>query len=216
MANSQDGVLRDNVMVRSEFSGGCSNCTTSFNLFTVQEEASGSDVIVARPVFLGGSAPTGYAGFQLAPGSPGQGSASDGTDRGVRFGSPQAGAGAGTGPGAGTSSPGRGSAAGAGGPRVTLRVARRATWAQLRRGLGVKVTTRTKVRLTLLLSRSTGRIHSLVRLTRRQAAATRRYVLRPTRARLGRRRAQTVTLRVTATTAGGARTQLRRTIRITR
>ena len=36
------------------------------------------------PQFVGGAHPTSYAGFKLAPGSPGKGRASDGLDLGIR------------------------------------------------------------------------------------------------------------------------------------
>jgi hypothetical protein len=43
---------------------------------------SGSN-ITGTPIFVGGANPTTYAGFRLAPGSPGKGAASDGTDIGI-------------------------------------------------------------------------------------------------------------------------------------
>ena len=74
-APSTGGILRDNVMMNSEFNltngSGCSGCTVSSNLFD-------------RAVFVGGSDPQSYAGHKLTPGSPGTGAATDGTDQGAR------------------------------------------------------------------------------------------------------------------------------------
>lgn len=66
---------RDNVMVGSSFltshGGGC-NCTIENNL-------------MSGAVFVGGSNPQTYAGHELAPGSPGNNAATDGTDQGARI-----------------------------------------------------------------------------------------------------------------------------------
>ena len=82
---SRNGVIRDNVMVDSWFGttggSGCSNCVVSHNLFNSSANASGTNVIIGTPLFLSlGS----WAGYLLAPLSPGKGTASDGTDRGIR------------------------------------------------------------------------------------------------------------------------------------
>jgi hypothetical protein len=84
---SKNGVLRDNVMVNAGFEltngGGCSACTTSYNLFNGSGNKSGTSAIVGTPVFAGGANPTTYAGWALAGGSPGKANASDGKDRGI-------------------------------------------------------------------------------------------------------------------------------------
>ena len=45
---------------------------------------SGPGDITGIPVWTGGSKPTSYGGYHLAPGSPGKSAASDGTDVGIR------------------------------------------------------------------------------------------------------------------------------------
>lgn len=75
-------VLRDNVMINAGFvASGCVSCTNSYNMFTTR--ASGTNAITATPTFVGGVNPTTYAGWALAPGSPGKGNASDANDRGI-------------------------------------------------------------------------------------------------------------------------------------
>jgi hypothetical protein len=207
-SGSRGSVLRDNVMMGSEFGSGCSGCPTSHNLFSSSGDASGSSSIVGVPKFVGGANPSTYAGFALAAGSPGKGNASDGLDRGVRFSAPvvpapplPAGPGA---PSATTA------------PSVALKVRRSVTWAQLRRGLRVRITVRQRVKLRLALTRNFKR-RSLARLRRTAPrAGTRTYVLRPTRARLGSRRAMRITLRVTATDSAGHSRTLRAGIRVRR
>ena len=89
---SSGGVLRDNVMVRkgtgasfdTTSGSGCSGCTTRYNLFSASADVSGTNSLLGTPVFVGGTNPTTYAGYQLAAGSPGKNNASDGTDRGAR------------------------------------------------------------------------------------------------------------------------------------
>ena len=65
--------------------GGCSpgpsgSYTASNNLNCA---CSGTSNITGTPIFAGGTNPTTYAGYRLAPGSPGKGAASDGTDIGI-------------------------------------------------------------------------------------------------------------------------------------
>lgn len=45
---------------------------------------AGGQNFAGIPRFVGGAHPTTYAGFRLAPGSPGRGRASDGRDVGIR------------------------------------------------------------------------------------------------------------------------------------
>jgi hypothetical protein len=75
-------VTRDNVIVSGTLnSSGCQSCTVSYNLFS--SGSSGTNAITGTPVFVGGTAPTTYAGWALKSGSPGKANASDGKDRGI-------------------------------------------------------------------------------------------------------------------------------------
>ncbi len=64
---------------------GCPGCPVTYNLFA--GSTSGTNAIKGTPVFTGGSAPTTYAGYALATGSPGKANGSDGKDRGINVGS---------------------------------------------------------------------------------------------------------------------------------
>jgi hypothetical protein len=64
---------------------GCPGCPVTYNLFA--GSTSGTNAIKGTPVFTGGSAPTTYAGYALAAGSPGKANAGDGKDRGINVGS---------------------------------------------------------------------------------------------------------------------------------
>src|SRR6266508_3926252 len=85
---SSGGVVRDNVFVNAStnalYSGNCSGCTVSHNLFNSSGAASGTDAVVGTPVFVGGANPSTYDGYQLASTSLGRASASDGNDLGAR------------------------------------------------------------------------------------------------------------------------------------
>ncbi|WP_445149191.1 Ig-like domain-containing protein [Baekduia sp. Peel2402] len=75
-------VSRDNIVINGSLNAsGCSACTVSYNLFT--SGSTGTNAITGTPVFVGGTAPTTYAGWALKDGSPGKANASDGTDRGI-------------------------------------------------------------------------------------------------------------------------------------
>jgi hypothetical protein len=79
-------VLRDNVVVNGSLNAsGCQNCTNDHNLFSVSGKSSGTNKLVGNPAFAGGGAPTTWAGWALANGSPGKGNASDGADRGINL-----------------------------------------------------------------------------------------------------------------------------------
>jgi hypothetical protein len=83
----RDNVARDNVLVNGEFVAPetvCAACTVAYNLFTSGGQASGAKPVIGTPVFAGGKNPTTWAGWALAPASPGTGDASDGTDLGIR------------------------------------------------------------------------------------------------------------------------------------
>jgi hypothetical protein len=96
---SQNAVASNNILIGTTFktvdsngTAACSNCTFSFNLFVGGGNAKGSNALVGTPAFVGGSAPTTWAGWQLTSGSIGYGAGSDGTDMGATyFGGPKAG-----------------------------------------------------------------------------------------------------------------------------
>jgi hypothetical protein len=208
---SSGGVVRDNLMVGGSIEvapSTCTGCDESFNLFSSGGTSSGSNALIGMPTFVGGANPTTYAGYQLAAGSPGKAAASDGADRGARFVLPAA-----------TPAPTAGAPAAsrrARGPSVRLRMAHRLTWAQLRRGVRVRVTAKERVRVTLTLLRR-GAKRSMASMTRRiPRAGTRTYRVKPRRSRMGRRHAQTVTLRVIVTNVAGAKTVRTSKIRVVR
>jgi hypothetical protein len=210
-AGSTDAILRDNLMINASYStsygSGCSNCSFSYDLFTVSGDSRGTNAIVGKPVFVGGDNATTYAGYELAPGSPGKGTASDGSDRGARIVQP---------PAAPAPAPSGAVAARPRGPSLKLRLAHQLTWAQLRRGVRVHVTAKERVRVRLTLLR-TGTKRSLASVSSGiRKAGTRTYRVKPKRARLGRRRAQTIKLRVTITNVAGAKTVRTTTIRVRR
>lgn len=197
---SANGVVRDNVMVNGSIHvspATCTACDNSYNLFSSSSNASGANALVGMPAFIGGASPPTYATFALAAGSLGKGSASDGTDRGARFTVPT------TTP---APVPAAKRASSVKRPSLKLRLLRQMTWAQLRRGVRVHVTAKERVRVTMTLLRP-GAKRSLATMTRRiPRAGTRTYRLKPKRARMGRRHAQTISLRVTVTNqAGGKR-----------
>jgi hypothetical protein len=208
-AGSTDAVLRDNLMINASYNtsygSGCTNCSFSYDLFTVSGNSRGTNALVGKPVFVGGDNATTYAGFELAAGSPGRGSASDGSDRGARIMQPPAGA-----PAAPSA------AARPRGPSLRLRLAHRLTWAQLRRGVRVHVTAKERVRVRLTLLRAGTKRPLAAVSSRIRKAGTRTYRVKPNRARLGHRRAQTIGLRVTITNAAGAKTVRTTTIRVRR
>jgi hypothetical protein len=208
-APSTGGVVRDNVFVDANTNasdpGNCSGCTVSSNLFAASKDSSGTGLLVGMPSFIGGASPTTYAGYQLAPGSPGKGTASDGTDRGIRI-APSA-----TPPAAAPVA----AAKTRRGPRVSVRVKRRVTWAQLRRGLLVRVSTKVKARVSIRLDRKGSR-RPLAWMTRMNPAGTRRYRVKARRGRLGPPHAQTVLLRVRVTNKAGRLTATNIAIRVRR
>jgi hypothetical protein len=208
-APSTGGVVRDNVFVNANTNasaaGNCSGCTVSSNLYAASKDSSGIGSLVAMPSFVGGISPTTYAGYQLAPGSPGKGTASDGSDRGIRI-APSA-----TPPAAAPVAAAKTKR----GPRVSVRVKRRITWAQLRRGLLVRVSTKVKARVSLRLDRK-GHRRPLGWLTRTNPAGNRTYRIKPRRGRLGPPHAQTILLRVRVTNKAGQLTTTNLAIRVRR
>ena len=75
-------VVRDNALAAIARVGDGSLAARSHNL--IASGTPGDSEIRASPAFAGGASPTTFEGFVLAPGSPGKGTASDGTDRGIR------------------------------------------------------------------------------------------------------------------------------------
>jgi Right handed beta helix region/Bacterial TSP3 repeat len=63
---------------------GAVDCTPSRNDHNMVRQSGGAGNFLGNPQFAGGPNPTTYAGFRLAPGSPGSNAASDGQDVGIR------------------------------------------------------------------------------------------------------------------------------------
>jgi Right handed beta helix region len=80
---SRGTVIRDNIMAGVSWGG--QTAAEDFNLFAASR-GRGANSQRGLPTYVGGPAPTSYAGFRLAPGSRGKGNASDGLDRGARIG----------------------------------------------------------------------------------------------------------------------------------
>jgi hypothetical protein len=208
---SSGGVVRDNVFVNGTTNasdpGNCSGCTVGYNLFSSNGSSAGTASIVGAPAFVGGANPANYAGYMLAPGSPGKASASDGTDRGIRI-APAAAAPAPVAPVPKAAKARRG-------PRVSLKVRRRISWAQLRRGLVVRVSTKVRARVSLRLDRKGSR-RPLGWMSGKNPAGARTYRVKARRGRLGPPHAQTVLLRVRATNKAGRLTVMNVPIRVRR
>lgn len=201
---STNGVLRDNVLLRGAFSvpaAKCASCTVTHNLFSARPQ--GAAALVGTPAFAGGTSPATFAGFTLAAGSPGKGDASDGTDRGVRV--------AQAAPVAPPPAPPAGQPAVA---APKLGVAKRVRWSTLaRRGLAVRVTLAAPARVTYRIVRGK---RTLRKVTRTQPDGTTLYRVKVKRRALGRKRAQTLRVRVTVTDATGAQRELRAGVKVRR
>jgi len=76
-------VIEDNILPDIGIGEGKATFTSRSNLFS-DNSAQGANAVRGKPLFVGGTRPTTYSGFQLAPASPGRGNASDGLDRGIR------------------------------------------------------------------------------------------------------------------------------------
>lgn len=75
-------VVRNNVI--SDFRTPDPGTVEDHNLCPATElNCKASSDVKGAPVFVGGATPTSYVGYRLATGSPGKGSASDGTDIGI-------------------------------------------------------------------------------------------------------------------------------------
>ena len=204
-------MVRDNVFVNgttnASDAGNCTAARSSYNLFSSNGSSTGVAALIGAPAFVGGANPTTYAGFLLAPGSPGKATASDGTDRGIRV-APGAAPTPASQPSAAAVKPRRG-------PRVSLRVRRSVTWAQLRRGLRVRVATKVRTRVSLRLDRKGSR-RPLGWMSGKNPAGIRTYRLKARRGRLGPPHAQTVLLRVRVTNKAGRMTVTNLAIRVHR
>jgi hypothetical protein len=78
-------IIKDNVLGGAiRVADGSTAAEISHNLFASQT-ASTNRNMSGQARFAGGSRPTTYAGYALAPGSPGKGTASDGGDLGIRL-----------------------------------------------------------------------------------------------------------------------------------
>lgn len=80
---SRGTVIRDNIL--ASVSWGGQTAAEDYNLMAVSR-GRGAHTVRGLPTYAGGQAPTSYAGFRLAAGSNGKGTASDGLDRGARIG----------------------------------------------------------------------------------------------------------------------------------
>jgi len=86
LPGGRETIITDNILGEIAFTGGsATTAEENFNLLAVVGGRGLKDVR-GKPTYLGGTAPTSYAGFALASGSRGKGDASDGSDRGARIG----------------------------------------------------------------------------------------------------------------------------------
>jgi hypothetical protein len=88
---TSNALVENNVVVggssfKTANGSGCSGCTFRSNLYSSSGSATGSTNLIGTPTFVGGSAPTSWAGFALAASSIGKGTASDKLDMGPNFG----------------------------------------------------------------------------------------------------------------------------------
>ena len=80
---STGGVIKDNVATQGvTLADGSSPAEENFNLVG-SGGVRGANSLRGQPVFVGGAAADSFAGYMLAPGSPGKNAASDGTDMGA-------------------------------------------------------------------------------------------------------------------------------------
>lgn len=81
-------LVKDNIFYNSPYSeqgsvGPCTACTVDHNMFS--SSPSGTNVITGNPTFVGGSAPSTWAGYQLTSTSLGYQAGSDGKDKGTNY-----------------------------------------------------------------------------------------------------------------------------------
>jgi hypothetical protein len=77
-------IIKDNVMGEISFGEGTATVAENSNNL-LRTPSKGPANLTGLPVYVGGTHPTSFAGFALAPGSRGTGNASDGLDRGIRL-----------------------------------------------------------------------------------------------------------------------------------
>ncbi len=75
-------LIRDNIVTDISLFQGAT-ASEDHNLFRVSNSGTGD--LTGAPQYVGGAAPATFAGFALAPGSPGIGKASDGTNMGIEL-----------------------------------------------------------------------------------------------------------------------------------
>jgi hypothetical protein len=86
---AQNNILIDGILDIS-YGSGCTGCTLRYNLFNSSQNASGTNAITGTPLFVGGSLPTTWAGWQLTTTSPGHNAGNDGRDMGTNYYGPTA------------------------------------------------------------------------------------------------------------------------------
>jgi len=81
---SMGDIIRDNVWTLGSNGIESPNGATFSNDHTLNSLQTGAGNLTGAPTFVGGAHPSSYAGYRLAPGSVGKGSASDGADMGIQ------------------------------------------------------------------------------------------------------------------------------------
>jgi hypothetical protein len=169
-------VVEDNILSTLSNTEGSATFSSHSNLFT-DESRGGPGDEKGMPRFVS-SRPTSWADYALAPGSPGRGDASDGTDRGIRVGNRR--------------SPSAGPAAGGGASSIrglsTLRSIRRTGRLRLRlqiatggrATIGATIRPRGR-RIIRLRTRSLGTLHAGPRTVSLRLARSARRALMPAR-----------------------------------
>lgn len=89
---SSNAIVKDNIMIRSEFntrdSAGiesCTGCIFERNLFSDSNFNFGTNNLIGMPTFIGGTTPQTFSGFQLSPTSIGVSAGTDGKDMGTNY-----------------------------------------------------------------------------------------------------------------------------------
>ena len=86
--NSNNVVVRNNIIINGTIDNklnGCVSCTFQFNLFKSSGSAVGTNNVIGTPIFIGGTYPLTWAGWQLVPTSPGASVGNDGKDMGTTY-----------------------------------------------------------------------------------------------------------------------------------
>jgi hypothetical protein len=100
-------------------------------------------------------------------------------------------------------------------PSVTLTVAKHLSWKRMMKGVRVRMISAGPMQLTLSLARKGGN-RTLARRSLLLKPGARTVVLRPSRANLGRRRNLSLVIKVVVIDSDGAKSTLRRTVRVRR